>query len=518
LAPAASVADGTTAAAIFEIGILKSAGGDAALPEVFIEPVPRNSWSNLADGLPSVAVTAYSSGSFPALERRSFAVPRLAHFVQRYPPALGGSEAYFARLSRYLAARNNDVTVFTTTALDLEAFWRASGRELPAGESHEDGVRVRRYPLWRFPGRRYLLAGLRLFPHRTWQCLTMPCNPVAWQMWSDAGRAVPRFDLVHATAFPYAWPVVCARRLARRQGVPFLLTPFLHLGDLDDPRDPTRRAYTTPALLSLVHAADRVFVQTAPERDALIDRGIPSNRLVLLGMGVDTADCTGGNRARVRREWNLAPDTVVVGHLANNSVEKGTVDLLRAAETAWQRGHRFEVVLAGPQMPNFLRFWRSYASGARVRLLGPLTEDQKRDFFAGIDLFALPSRSDSFGIVLLEAWANGVPNVVYRAGGPAGVIRHDEDGLLVRCGDVGALADALAQLAGNETLRRTRGQTGLKRTRQEFDWQDRLDLVSQVYAEEMEKASRRRPGDGRFREADLERTETTSSPARPSAP
>ena len=40
---------------------------------------------------------------------------------------------------------------------------------------------------------------------------------------------------------------------------------------------------------------------------------------------------------------------------------------------------------------------------------GPLTDEQRRDFYAGIDAFALPSRSDSFGLVFLEAWANGVP-------------------------------------------------------------------------------------------------------------
>ena len=58
-----------------------------------------------------------------------------------------------------------------------------------------------------------------------------------------------------------------------------------------------------------------------------------------------------------------------------------------------------------------------------MRRLGPLTDAEKRDFFAGIDLFALPSRSDSFGLVLLEAWANGVANVAYRAGGVADVIQ-----------------------------------------------------------------------------------------------
>ena len=53
---------------------------------------------------------------------------RVAHFIHRYPPALGGSEAYFARLSRYLADAGDDVTVFTTTAIDLEGFWTTRGR------------------------------------------------------------------------------------------------------------------------------------------------------------------------------------------------------------------------------------------------------------------------------------------------------------------------------------------------------------------------------------------------------
>src|SRR5262249_12859141 len=100
---------------------------------------------------------------------------RIAHFVQRYPPALGGSEAYFARLSQYLAAQGDAVTVSTTTAQSLEAFWRLSAACLPAGTSVQEGVTVRRYGLWRFPGRRYLLKALGVLPHRTWQCLTMTC-------------------------------------------------------------------------------------------------------------------------------------------------------------------------------------------------------------------------------------------------------------------------------------------------------------------------------------------------------
>jgi glycosyltransferase involved in cell wall biosynthesis len=251
-------------------------------------------------------------------------------------------------------------------------------------------------------------------------------------MWQAAGRTDQRFALVHATAFPYAWPIVCGLRLARRLRVPFLLTPFLHLGDPEDPGDRTRRAYLHPALLALIHAADRIFVQTELERAALLNQGVPARKMILLGMGVDVAECTGGDRQRARAKWRVADGEVVIGHLANNSDEKGSVDLLRAAERLWQAGRRIQLVLAGPEMPNFRSFWDRYGARDRVHRLGVLSEEEKRDFYAGIDLFALPSRSDSFGIVLLEAWANGVPNVGYRAGGIAELIRPGVDGLLVR--------------------------------------------------------------------------------------
>src|SRR5207248_6470601 len=131
----------------------------------------------------NTSATRYS----PLATRHSGAI-RIAHFVQRYPPALGGSEAYFARLGRYLAAQGDCVTVFTTEALDLEAFWSPHARRLPAGVTDDDGIEVRRYPLWHCPGRRYLLKALSLLPWRGLQRLALGCNPICWAMLRDARR------------------------------------------------------------------------------------------------------------------------------------------------------------------------------------------------------------------------------------------------------------------------------------------------------------------------------------------
>jgi glycosyltransferase involved in cell wall biosynthesis len=172
-----------------------------------------------------------------------------------------------------------------------------------------------------------------------------------------------------------------------------------------------------------------------------------------------------------------------VGHLANNSAEKGTIDLLKAAEQCWSRGEQFRLALAGPVMPNFHTFWARYAAKERVIRLGVLNDEQKRNFFAGIDLFALPSRTDSFGLVLLEAWANGKPNLVYRAGGPGELVHNGRDGLQAPCGDIDALAKQLYRLVRDAELRQALGQRGRERISREFRWKDKLELVQRTLVE-----------------------------------
>ncbi|MBY0456113.1 MAG: glycosyltransferase family 4 protein, partial [Gemmataceae bacterium] len=424
------------------------------------------------------------SYSNPAARESAFASLagelHVGQFVQRYPPALGGSEAYTGRLCAYLAACGDRVTVFTSTAIELAELWGERPTHPPTRREGAGGVGLRRYAPRSLPARRYILKALSLLPVRRWQCLTSPCNPICPDMWRDAGRFAGPLDAVHATCFPYSFPIACGLRLARRRGVPFLLTPFLHLGDRADPHDRTRAQYTRPHLTWLLKQADRVFVQTRAERDAVLALGVAEACVVLQGLGVDPRECAGGNREAVRVAWGLAPGEVAVGHLANNSAEKGTTDLLRAAEIARAQGRRFRVILAGPEMPNFRAFWHSFGPKDRVVRLGVLSESQRRDFFAGIDCFALPSRTDSFGLVLLEAWANGLPNLVYRAGGPAELVRHEIDGLQAKCGDVGELAIHLGRLASREGLRTELGGNGLARVAAEFGWKDKLELVRQT--------------------------------------
>ena len=406
----------------------------------------------------------------------------VAQFVHRYPPALGGAEAWAGRLSRHLVAAGDTVTVWTTTALDLTAFTRRGRSELPAGTTQEDGVEVRRFrPNLRWPGRRFALKAASLIPVRPWQAMTQPWAPVPLGMWRAAARAPADLGVVHAIAFPYAAIVQSAYRLARRARVPFVVTPFLHLGDPDDPNDPIRRAYTAPHLRRLLRRADRVIVQTPTEARAVEAMGVPADRIVLQGLGIDPAECTGGERAATRARWGVGPGEFVVGHLANLSYEKGTIDLLRAASEVRRAGLPVRVVLAGTQMPSFDAFWTGFEREAYwVTKLGPIDDAARRHFFAALDAFAMPSRSDSFGLVFLEAWANGVPVIGYRAGGVTDVIRQEVDGYLILPGSISGLAGALVHLCREPADRTRLGEAGRERLAREFRWEDKLRVAREA--------------------------------------
>jgi glycosyltransferase involved in cell wall biosynthesis len=96
-----------------------------------------------------------------------------------------------------------------------------------------------------------------------------------------------------------------------------------------------------------------------------------------------------------------------------------------------------------------------------VRFLGELRGDALADVYACADVFCFPSTTDTFGQVILEAAASGLPAVAAGAGGGLELVRAGETGFVVPPDDPIAFMHALAELAENETLRLALGGRAL---------------------------------------------------------
>jgi glycosyltransferase involved in cell wall biosynthesis len=107
----------------------------------------------------------------------------------------------------------------------------------------------------------------------------------------------------------------------------------------------------------------------------------------------------------------------------------------------------------------------------------------KQDMLAATDVFAMPSRVDSFGIVYLEAWAYGVPVIGCQAGGVPDVIDDGQDGLLIPFGDQQALAAAIDALLADPDRRRAMGQRGRAKVEANYTWEQIYQKLRAIYQE-----------------------------------
>jgi glycosyltransferase involved in cell wall biosynthesis len=96
-------------------------------------------------------------------------------------------------------------------------------------------------------------------------------------------------------------------------------------------------------------------------------------------------------------------------------------------------------------------------------------------------MLLLPSRSDSFGIVILEAWAHAKPVVAADSGGIPGVIDHGVNGLLVPFGRPRELAAAIGRLLRDVALARSLGENGRRKLASEYSWNTQADRQMALY-------------------------------------
>ncbi len=383
----------------------------------------------------------------------------------------GGMNVYIRAAAERLAARGVDVDVFT----------RCRSRDVREVEELSPGSRIIR-----------VKAG--------------PCDPVPK---ADLPRFLPEFlggvlqrerregrgyDVVHSHYWLSGW---VGRSTKEIWGVP-LVASFHTLGKVKnyslargEPPEPSHRLAGEEAV---IEEADRIMAATPAEAAHLVGLyGADPERIRIVPPGVDhelffprPAD-----EAEDRLHLTGVRLVLFVGRLQPH---KGPAIAVRALAEAVARDPEGmqDVVLAivggpsgathGAEVARLMDLASALGVGERVMLFPPQPQSRLADFYAASEVLLVPSRSESFGLVALEAQACGTPVVAASVGGLRYVVADGITGFLVEGHDPADHADRLRAVLNDGRMARRMGRAGVEQSLR-FSWDATASEILSVYRE-----------------------------------
>ena len=377
--------------------------------------------------------------------------------LPRFYPYRGGYENSMLAIARCLVGRGHRVTVFTTIADDLESLWLPDYKTFPAEDFVIEGVSVRRFPIGYNRIRRRATRFVGLLPNWRWKA----------QFWTPGFR-VPGLnaalrnidaDVFHVGPLPYNNLMYAGLQAGEFRHVPVIATPCAHLGEAKS--DVVVRHYLRPHQIALLRHCDQVLCMTEVEREHLERRGVPAARLATIGLGIDLQLATGGNPKLIQRRHKI--DGPIVLHLGAKAFEKGSVTLVEAMKKSWAQGSNAWLVMAGPSLSAFDEYLSSQAQPLpRLVNLPAFADGDKQDLLAAATVVAQPSRVESLGLVVIEAWANAKPVVAADIEVSRKLVEASGAGVVAPFGDSAALAKEIQKLLDDPQLCLAMGLRGQK--------------------------------------------------------
>jgi D-inositol-3-phosphate glycosyltransferase len=314
---------------------------------------------------------------------------------------------------------------------------------------------------------------------------TQLCAFTAGVLRAEATHEPGYYDIVHS----HYWLSGQVGWLARdRWAVPLVHTAHTlaavknaALADGDAPEPPLRAVGEQ----QVVDEADRLIVNTEHEAQQLVSlHHADPARIDVVHPGVDLETFTPGDRRAARAALGLDADELILAFVGRIQPLKAPDVLLRAAARLTGFGSLRVLVAGGPSgsglaAPDALvRLAGELGISERVTFLPPQSREQLVNVYRAADLVAVPSYSESFGLVAVEAQACGTPVVAAAVGGLPVAVRDGVTGTLVPGHDIDDWAKAIADLMerGPDTTRRAAVEHAAT-----FSWAHTVDALLSSY-------------------------------------
>ncbi len=384
---------------------------------------------------------------------------RILHVPQAYPPVIGGGEVLAQRVSEGLVDRGHQVSLLTSSLVKM---WARRDDDTGIGTKHVfreelGGVSVERFPARSFFHKHGHLLYSAPMPFRAKvrgfvkaRSFSAFADRVLEAITTDRPDVV--LTMMHNCASVRA--VTEAREKAT---FPLVVSPQLHH---DAPN------WCADEVRHYLSFADAVTANTGYEADLLVaEYAVPAERIIVTGGGTDMPSEPG--------PWPRPPRVLFVGR---KHPDKRLDKLIEAMQLVWPHVPEAELVIAGARSRRTPQIEAQIAAlpeamRRQVRSPDNIPEAEKIDLLRTSRCLVLPSEHESFGLVLVEAWAYGTPVVTNDMPVFRSTVTNDVDGILVEPRDPAALAVGLRKFLESESLAERLGTEGRETVRNKHTWE-----------------------------------------------
>ena len=291
------------------------------------------------------------------------------------------------------------------------------------------------------------------------------------------------FDLVHLhLPFIFGSDLTLLARVRER---PPLVVSYHNQLIGEGRRRPLFAAYEATVGRAALGAASRILAVSEAHAETVPALRRRARKVVAVPNGVDTDAFAPGDRRTARAALGLPQDVPVVAFVAalDRAHFLKRPDLAIETVARCGRDDVHLLVAGGGEWQPELEA-RAAAAGVGATFLGPVAHDRLPDVLRAADTLVLPSERESFGIVLLEAMACGVPPVAFGLPGVRAVLEDGVTGLLAPPGDVGALAAMIRRMLDlDPEAREAMGAAGRAACEARYAWPRVVEQVEAVYRE-----------------------------------
>jgi len=223
--------------------------------------------------------------------------------------------------------------------------------------------------------------------------------------------------------------------------------------------------------------------------------GIEEAKIKLIPNGVDLErfKTVQANYNEIRKKYNVDDNKFIFLCVGRNHPKKNYITLLKATEILYKKkSQEFVVIVAGLQTEDLLPTAKELGITEVLKVAGSLTKDTNINaipqlpsddlikLYKAADAFVFPSLIETFGIVLVEAMAAGLPIITPDAPGCRDVIRYGKDGLMVQPDSVDKLAEAMFSVMNDQEIREDLAQKSITRA-EDFSWDKVVESYISIY-------------------------------------